>query len=544
MNAETLLEHFERISDAADAVPRLRRFVLDLAVRGKLVPQAVATSGDIATNVAERDPPVMRGRKRNDEVSEATAEDFPFPLPPSWRPMRLAHVAECLDHLREPINSEQRTARIAGKSPEQLFPYYGATQQQGWIDGYLFDEPLVLLGEDGVPFLDALRPKAYVIQGKTWVNNHAHVFRATSVVHGFLCHYLNVFDYTGRVAGATRAKLNKSKAIDIPIPLPPLAEQQRIVAKVDELMALCDRLEAAQAEREARRERLSAASLARVSQPAAADAMSDARAAGFHLDHFARLTTRLEHVKHLRQTILNLAVRGSLVPQDPADQQATTGSTSSIPDYTLPPSWTCHPLAAMLNGDSQNGYSKKPDDAPDGFPILRISAGTTRPDGVVSEEEYKLIGGITDAVRNQYSVLPGDLLACRFNGNKRFVGRLTLFRGYSGKSFIYPDKLIRLRVNQAMVLPDLLRHFGESDLVRAEVEAFCATTVGNWGISATNLKLVRIPLPPLAEQRRIVAKVDELMALCDQLEASLAAAATDRARLLESLLHEALATAA
>jgi len=292
MNAIRLLEHFERISDAADAVPRLRRFVLDLAVRGKLVPQAVSMGGDIASNAAEPNPREMRGRKRNDEVSKATAEDFPFPLPPSWRPMRLAHVAECLDHLREPINSEQRTARIAGKAPEHLFPYYGATQQQGWIDGYLFDEPLVLLGEDGVPFFDALKPKAYVIQGKTWVNNHAHVFRATSVAHRFLCHYLNVFDYTGRVAGATRAKLNKSKAIDIPIPLPPLAEQHRIVAKVDELMAVCDRLEAAQVEREARRDRLVSASLARVTDPDSDDANSATTSARFQLDQLARLTTR------------------------------------------------------------------------------------------------------------------------------------------------------------------------------------------------------------------------------------------------------------
>ncbi len=122
MNAARLLEHFERISDAADAVPRLRRFVLDLAVRGKLVRHA-PPSGDIAPTVTIHNSHEVRGRRRTEEVPEATAEDFPFPLPPSWRPMRLAHVAECLDHLREPINSEQRTARIAGKSPEKLFPY-------------------------------------------------------------------------------------------------------------------------------------------------------------------------------------------------------------------------------------------------------------------------------------------------------------------------------------------------------------------------------------------------------------------------------------
>ncbi len=76
-----------------------------------------------------------------------------------------------------------------------------------------------------------------------------------------------------------------------------------------------------------------------------------------------------------------------------------------------------------------------------------------------------------------------------------------------------------------------------------EVEVFCATTVGNWGISASNLKAVRFPVPPLAEQHRIVAKVDELMALCDRLEASLTTSDQTRTRLLEATLAEALAPA-
>jgi type I restriction enzyme S subunit len=134
----------------------------------------------------------------------------------------------------------------------------------------------------------------------------------------------------------------------------------------------------------------------------------------------------------------------------------------------------------------------------------------------------------------------GDLLACRFNGNKGFVGRLTIFNDYLGIRPIYPDKLIRVRVAPELVLASYIRIAGEADLVRAEVEAACATTVGNWGISASNLKQVRFPLPPLAEQHRIVAKVDALMALCDALEASLGAAEATRRRLLEALLAEAL----
>jgi type I restriction enzyme S subunit len=171
-----------------------------------------------------------------------------------------------LDYKREPVNGAERHKRIEGKLQEQLFPYFGATQQQGWIDDYLFDDELVLLGEDGVPFFDALRAKAYVISGKTWVNNHAHVFKPILSEAGYLVHCLNVFDYSGRVAGATRSKLNQAKAVDIPIPLPPLAEQHRIVAKVDELMALCDQLEMQLSQADQQRRRLLEAVLAEALQ--------------------------------------------------------------------------------------------------------------------------------------------------------------------------------------------------------------------------------------------------------------------------------------
>jgi type I restriction enzyme S subunit len=320
MNAECLLAHHERIADAPDAIARLRRFVLDLAVRGKLVPQDPndePASELLKRIAAEKARLVKAGEIKKQEPMASVGEDEqPFNLPSGWSATRLAVVAVCLDYMRRPINQTERDQRIANKRQSELFPYFGATQQQGWIDDYIFDEELVLLGEDGVPFFDPMRSKAYLISGKTWVNNHAHVFRGILVSHPFLVHCLNVFDYSGRVVGATRSKLNQARAADIPIMLPPLAEQHRIVAKADELMALCDRLEAARVEREATRDKLTAASLARLNAPDADSFRDDAR---FALNILPTLTARPDQIKQLRQTILNLAVRGKLVPQDPAD---------------------------------------------------------------------------------------------------------------------------------------------------------------------------------------------------------------------------------
>jgi type I restriction enzyme, S subunit len=303
MNATELLAVYERVADSPDAVLKLRRFILELAVRGKLAPFGAA---DYSM------PHMMQ--------SSVTSKSIGFAIPSLWVAARLGQVATCLDYMRRPINAAEREKRTADKAPADLVPYYGATQQQGWIDDYIFDEELLLLGEDGIPFFDPFRAKAYLVSGRTWVNNHAHVFRCTMVLPRFLVHYLNVFDYTGRVAGATRAKLNQAAALDIPIPVPPMAEQHRIVAKVDELMALCDQLEAARTERETARDRLAATSLARLNVPDPDKFQSDAR---FALNVLPALSARPDQVKQLRQTILNLAVRGKLVPQNPREERAS-----------------------------------------------------------------------------------------------------------------------------------------------------------------------------------------------------------------------------
>jgi type I restriction enzyme S subunit len=122
------------------------------------------------------------------------------------------------------------------------------------------------------------------------------------------------------------------------------------------------------------------------------------------------------------------------------------------------------------------------------------------------------------------------------------VGRLTIFQDYLGLRPIYPDKLIRVRVDESKASPAFIRLAGDSDLVRAEVERLCATTVGNWGISATNLKSVRFPLPQLDEQQRIVAKVERLTSICDQLEDSITTGDIVRNRLLDAVLRDALAS--
>jgi len=160
----------------------------------------------------------------------------PYKLPENWCWTYLTKAAECLDNFRKPINATERAGRNGN------VPYYGATGQVGWIDDFLTDEDLVLLGEDGAPFLDLIKDKAYLITGKAWVNNHAHILRSLFGDTGnrYLLHYLNSFNYAGYVNGTTRLKLTQASMDTIPIPLPPLAEQQRIVDRIESLFAKLD----------------------------------------------------------------------------------------------------------------------------------------------------------------------------------------------------------------------------------------------------------------------------------------------------------------
>ena len=142
-----------------------------------------------------------------------------------WEIKLLGEVVEFLDHKRIPVKESDRLSR------QGPYPYYGANGQVGWIDGYIFDEPLVLLAEDGGNFDSKDKPIAYKITGKSWVNNHAHALRPLSSCNiDYLHRVLSFYDVTKFITGSTRQKLRKADCEKFFIPLPPLPIQQQIAA--------------------------------------------------------------------------------------------------------------------------------------------------------------------------------------------------------------------------------------------------------------------------------------------------------------------------
>jgi len=391
--------------------------------------------------------------------------------------------------------------------------------------------------------------------------------------------------------GMKMPRLGTGDAVALSLPLPPLAEQHRIVAKVDELMALCDQLQAAQNEREAQRDRLVAASLHRIGyavNPSTSSGRTDieeaptsvraepveafVEATRFHLAHLPRLTARPEHIKQLRQTILNLAVRGRLVPQDPNDEPAAellkriqsekarlTPRRKDVkqneqPDqetlrafapwrdqpFSLPANWQWVRFGELID-DANSGWSPKAEGfsrSGDNWGVLKVSAVSW--DKFLPEENKQLLPGVLPP--ESAAVHRGDFLISRANTSE-LVAKCVVVEN-EPKKLILSDKIVRLQLTSECSKRFLCIVNNSADYARAYyAEQASGTSLSMKNVSRVVIYGLAIPLPPLAEQQRIVAKVDELMELCDQLEAQLITTQTDSRRLLEAVLRDALTPA-
>ena len=336
----------------------------------------------------------------------------------------------------------------------------------------------------------------------------------------------------------------------IPFSLPPLAEQLRIVAKVDELMALCDRLEAEQVDAASAHARLVETLLGTLTQSTnAADLAANWQRLAKHFD---TLFTTEASIDALKQTVLQLAVMGKLVPQNPADEPAsellkriatekdrlsrveglrTTAEPHIEADeqyMTIPDSWRFQRLGNLAKFIDYRG--KTPDKINSGVPLItaknvRFGFISREPYEFVSEKEY------TDWMTRGFPRL-GDILFTTEAplGNAAIVD--------ISEKFALAQRVICFQFHEPQIANYLLLAL-MSKQVRHQIEGE-ATGMTATGIKASRLKEIPVPIPPIAEQHRIVAKVDELMTLCDHLKANLAKAQQHQSRLATTLIETAL----
>ena len=560
MTPKHLLAHFANVVEAPNAIPRLRGFILDLAVHGKLVDQD--PRDEPASILLSRCAKEFQSRSRSTRTGPTRSVDIPtsslpFSPPPSWSWARLVEMAEvsygfAFESLRFNANKVgMPLVRIRDISRSETEVYY-----DGHFDPeYIIHKGDYLVGMDGDfnvrkwQGADALLNQR-VMRIRKW---------CAQLVGDFFAIPLQIIlDHLHESTSQTTVKHLSAKQVNgIFLPLPPVAEQRRIVARVDELMRLCDGLEQAQVKRDRWGEQLKSASLQRLSLPTESDGIADGRGyARFHLEHLPRFTAKADQIGALRELILSLAVRGKLVPQDPNEEhamellkrireeqsQSLKGAKirkggpplplrEAETPYEVPQGWAWSEAQELARPGHAITYGiLKPVWVESGVPTVRV---TEMKSGTIDVRSLPNCDRKRASKFSKTLLREGDLLISK--------------DGTIGKTAFVPPDLAGGNITQH-VLRFAISEQVDRRFVRTVIDApFCQAWMAGetkgvalQGVNVGDFRRMPVPLPPLNEQQRIVAKVEELLALCYQLEAQLAMAQTGRSRLLEAVLREAL----
>ena len=513
---------------------QLKNSILQMAVQGKLVPQ---DPNDEPASVLleriraekerlikekkikrEKNPAVIfKGadntpyEKIGDEV-RSLADEVPFDIPDSWEWVRFGNIVANYDSKRRPVTKEQR------KNEHGYYDYYGATGAIDRVDDYIFEGEYLMIGEDGGNFFTE-RDNAFIASGRFWANNHVHIVQPILCDIHFLKHFLDSCNLPkmGLINGIAVPKLNQEHLNSILVPLPPLSEQEAIVAELSKYAPLLDEYQLAYSE----------IKLLNDSFP-----------------------------ERLKKSILQEAVQGKLVPQDPSDEPAEAlleriraekqrlikegkikkdkhesvifrrdnshyekrGSEEVCIDdeipFEVPSSW------ALIRLDDIGIYRKGPFGSsltksmfvPKGADTVKVYEQKNAIQKDHTLGTYYITRQYYESKMKSFTVEPGDILvSCA---------------GTIGETYILPEQIELGIINQALMrmtifapidLDYFLLYF-DYVLKQAAKETSKGSAIKNIPPFEIFKKLI-LPLPPLEEQKRIVEKVRELESLCNSLYA-------------------------
>ena len=546
----------------AYGIKRLRELILELAVRGLLVPQD--SSDEPASELlrrisSERSALVRKDQiKRQKPLPPVTDYERNFIVPDSWLWIRLNDISGYIQRGKGPEYADYGSVRVVS---QKCIQWTGLDLEAA---RFVRDESLrmyqperylrandILWNSTGTGTVGRVLRIKHAPENALVADSHVTVVRVIGFDSSFVSRYLASPSVQNRiipshenslVSGTTnQVELNTSSVIRLPVPLPPLVEQHRIVTKVDELMALCDQLELRQ-EGSVRTHGVLVQTLLGA-LTAASEREQFAEAWQQIASHFDTLFSTDSSIDQLKQTIMQLAVMGKLVEQDQEDEPAqkalfacgvnlkqwTPGSDPGR--YETPVSWCwisfadagSQRLGKMLDGAKNRGVSK---------PYLRNTNVQWMRIELDDLKEMRIEEREEDELRLQR----GDLLICE--GGE--PGRCAIWRDEISEMY-FQKALHRVRPHKC-ILPEYLALNLQVDCRNGVIETlFTGATIKH--LTGRSLSAYSIPIPPFAEQCRIVAKVDELMTLCDRLKASLQAAQAAQAaqlNLADNLVETAI----
>lgn len=392
-------------------------------------------------------------------------------MPNGWCITNIGELLINRDGERKPVSSA-----IRSKQENKIYEYYGAAGVIDKVDGYLFDERLLLIGEDGANLLSRSKNNAFFAEGKYWVNNHAHVLDATDKsLLDYVAIVINAIKLDDYVTGSAQPKLSQDNLNKIPIFLPPLEEQKRVLVEIERWFALIDQIEQGKAD----------------------------------LQTF---------IKKAKSKILDLAINGKLVAQDPNEESASellkrvnpkAEITCDNGQYgKLPQNWSVSILGNLFEHNTGKALNSSNNE---GVMLQYLTTSNVYWDtfdlSVIKQMLFK------DSELERCTVRKGDLLVCE-GGD---VGRAAIW-DYDYNICIQ-NHLHRLRPKIDLSVRFylyVLKYLKDNNMIGGK-------GIGLLGLSTNELHKLLFPLPPLPEQHRIVAKIEELFSKLDQIEKSLEA---------------------
>lgn len=572
--AELLEQHFDTAFSAANGIQKLRELILTLAMQGKLVPQEPkdAPTSQLRKEIeTEKKRLVKEGKiKAPKPLPVISSSDEPYALPQGWQWVRLGSVGNIFNG--NSINATEKEAKYAGAKG---LPYI-ATKDVGYgFDPLDYENGICIpVGEDkfrvareGAVLICAeggsagkkcgLTDRDICFGNKLFANELYGQIPTRFILYIYLSPVFRASfasAMSGIIGGVSIAKF-----VEIPIPLPPLDEQHRIIAKIDQLMARCDALENLRNEREQKRLATHAAALSQLLDTTGNGSADDAW--DFISQNFGDLYAVKENVTELRKAILQLAVMGKLTPQDPNDAPASQllkvieakkkqllkegriKAAKPLPEisldevpHALPESWEWVRLgsvAEIIGGFAYKSNLFKVDGT---HQVLRL--GNIRPNLVRVDENPVYIDEDLASQTDDFRVVENDILITMTGTREKrdyLYSVLVEQNPLNGKHLYLNQRVGAIRT---YVLP---RYFDKVLKVEGLKDAIYSTATGsanqaNIGISS--LREWMLPVPPLPEQRRIVTKVDLLMSLCDRLEKCIESAAIRQSELLSAVMAE------
>lgn len=478
---------------------QLKASILQLAIQGKLVEQRLeeGTGEELYQQIqAEKQRMIKEGKiKKEKPFSQNPAyQDYPFDIPDTWKFVRFGELLITRDSERVPVSVSDRNKRA------KIYDYYGASGIIDKIDDYLFDDELLLIGEDGANLLSRSTPIAFIAKGKYWVNNHAHVLDACCNLNlNYICYHINAISLAPYVTGTAQPKMNQENMNAIWIALPPLEEQYRIVAKIEELLPLVDRYAAAYEK----------------------------------LEQF-----NAKFPEDMKKSVLQYAIQGKLV-----EQRAEEGTGEELYQQIQAEERRLHEAKIIKAEKPFDVISddEKPFDIPENWTWVRFGqlgrykkgpfgSALTKSMFVPKNQDTVKVYEQKNAIQKDASL--GDYYITReyfekkMQGFEVFPGDIIVScAGTIGETYVLPDNIEQGIINQALMRMKLFQPmYVPYFLIFFDVVLKKSAQSGSKGSAIKNippfevLKNYLVPLPPLAEQKRIVAKIEELLPLCERLK--------------------------